>query len=693
MLSLKHPDCLHKSSSMNVFFLKKTGFTICALLIVLFVQAQTQAVIDSLKGELASAKNDTNKVKLLNQICLQLSYNDPKEAIHYGQTAYALSEKLHWKRGMAEATRYIAAMMVDAANEDSTLFYLQRSYDLYKDLNDTDGMIANIYNTGAFQQHTSRYSEAMESFFKGIDLAGKSGNNALLAKGNSLAGTVLVQQKDFEKARRYSLKALDVFRKLNQVDGQLECLEMIGYGYMMENKLKEAKPWLMEALQLAEATHNDLARAKIYTQLVTYSEYANEPANRLQYLQQAQAIWDKIGPSSIYSIANIANIGSLYLDLYLQPALLAKMPDSVKSNKAHFLLIAETQVQKAIELSEKEKNPDLLSQLHRLNAQVLETEGKYKGALDNFKQYVQIHDSMFSQENKNKIAAIEVNKELQLKDKTIALNKARNRQIWLYAALSLALVIMASVYFINRYRISQLNLRNALLQREAEQTQKDLVYQNQLTQSELKAIRAQMNPHFFFNVLNSIESYIIENEARTASRLLQKFASLCRLILENSTQPLVNAEREWKALQLYAELEAERFSHQFSYTFEKHEQVWLSKILIPPMMVQPLLENAIHHGLRHAPGTGRYLKVSVRRSGETLIFVIEDNGIGLAAASKREEGLPGKEKSMGLSMIKERIHIINHSLGKEMATFSLCEKTEAGQGVIATLVLPAFGVE
>jgi anti-sigma regulatory factor (Ser/Thr protein kinase) len=674
-----------------MFFLKKIIFTLCSLLVALLLQAQSQKVIDSLQRRLAGAKEDTNKVKLLNELSLQLSYNDPKAAAKYAQTAYTLSDKLHWKRGMAEATRYIAAMKVDAANEDSALFYVQRSYGLYEELNDTAGMIVNIYNKGAFQQHTSHYSGAMEAFFKGIDLAGKTGNNALLAKGNSLVSTVLVQQKDFEKARQYSLKALDVFRKINQVEGELECLEMIGYGYMMENKLTEARPYFMEALQLAEATHNDLARAKIYTQLVNYSEFANEPSRRLAYLQQSQAIWDKIGPSSIYSIANIANIGSLYLDLYLQPALLARMPDSVKNNKKHFLQIAETQVQKAIQLSEKENNPDLLLQLHRLNAQVLEAEGKYKGALENFKQYVQIHDSMFSQESKNKIASIEVNKELQLKDKTIALNKARNRQIWLYVALSFAGLIILSVYFINRARVRQLNLRNELQRREAEQTQKNLVYQNQLTQSELKAIRAQMNPHFFFNVLNSIESYILENDAATASRLLQKFASLCRLILENSTQPLVNAEREWKALQLYTELEAERFSHQFSYAFEKHEQVRLSKILIPPMMVQPLLENAIHHGLRHAEGTGRYLKVSVSQFGETMIFVIKDNGIGLAAASKREEDFPGKEKSLGLSMINERINSINHSLEKEIASFSLSEKTEAGEcEVIATLVLPVF---
>ncbi|MBS1660150.1 MAG: tetratricopeptide repeat protein, partial [Bacteroidetes bacterium] len=306
---------------------RRIGVTIWVLGICLFSRAQTVA-------------EDTNRVKQLNRICLQLSYSDPGAARMYGHTAYALSEKLGWKRGMAEATRYIAAIMVDAASEDSALFYLKRSYDLYKGLGDTEGMIASIYNEGVFQQHTSHYSEAMESFFKGIDLADKSGNGVMVAKGNSLAATVLVQQKDFEKARQYSLRALDMFRKAGQIDGVLECLEMIGYGYMMGNKLKESRPYFLEALRLADSVHNDLVRAKIYTQLVTYSEYSNEPEERLGYLQKAQAIWDKIGPASMYSIANIANIGSLYLDLYQQPALLMRMSDSIKNNRANFLSIA-----------------------------------------------------------------------------------------------------------------------------------------------------------------------------------------------------------------------------------------------------------------------------------------------------------------------------------------------------------------
>lgn len=657
-----------------------------AVPVLLFSQNLGGQAIDSIRQLLSTAKEDTNKAKLLNKMCLRLSYTDPASATGYGYMAYALSEKQNWKKGMAEATRYIAAMMVDAANEDSALYYLDRSYNLYKDLNDMEGMIANIYNRGAFLQHTSHYSEAMTSFFEGIDLAEKSKNKVLLAKGYSLAATVLVQQKDFDKARQYSLKALSVFKELNQTDGELECLEMIGYGYMMDNKLKEAKLYFMRALSVADSVHNDLVKAKIYTQLVTYSEYSRRPADRLDYLQKAQAIWNNIGPSSLYSIANIANIGSLYLDLYTQPTLLQQMPDSVKKDKPRFLEIAATQVQKAIVLSKTEKNPDLLSQLYQLNAQILEVKQDYKGALANFKSFVNLRDSTFSQENKNKIAAIEVGKELQLKDKTIALKKAENRQLWLYAVLLLTLVVMISAYFINRYRLKQLRLKNIVQQREALQKERELLFHNQLMLSELKTVRAQMNPHFIFNVLNSIESYILEQDARMASRLLQKFASLCRLILENSAEAAVRIDREWLALQLYTELEAVRFDQQFKYVFYKDEKI-TPATLLSPMMVQPLIENAIHHGLRNSEKKDLFLRVTVEMVGNTLKFTVTDNGVGPGHIVNYIEENTVKQKSFGLKMIRERIAVINRSTGKNEARFVL---SRDGDVTNAMLILPVF---
>ncbi|RZK47393.1 MAG: hypothetical protein EOO87_22030, partial [Pedobacter sp.] len=179
--------------------------------------------------------------------------------------------------------------------------------------------------------------------------------------------------------------------------------------------------------------------------------------------------------------------------------------------------------------------------------------------------------------------------------------RQRNFIILLVGAIILGLLLVAF------YSNKQLRLKNKLQQQEATQNELQLTYQYKLSESELKAIRSQMNPHFIFNVLNSIESYIMDNEKAIASRLIQKFAGLSRLILENSTKSLVTADREWKALKLYTELEAMRYSDSFTYSFNVDENLQLQHILLPPMLIQPLIENAILHGLIVEPKPDAHL--------------------------------------------------------------------------------------
>ena len=251
--------------------------------------------------------------------------------------------------------------------------------------------------------------------------------------------------------------------------------------------------------------------------------------------------------------------------------------------------------------------------------------------------------------------------------------------------------------------MNQLRLKNEIQLQQASQKQRELTMQNQLTASRLKAIRAQMNPHFFFNVLNSIESYIMESKPDIASSLLQKFAVLCRLILENSDQRLASVQREWQALRLYTELEAERFSHEFAFEFIKPVDLDLSRFVMPSMMIQPLIENAIHHGLRHCIKPGLRLLVLMEYFNTTLKITVEDNGIGLVNFKTDPVRQEGKLRSLGITMIRERIAIINEASHGDIASLEIINKgnaryktgnaTENGSGVRAVLILPVFAAE
>ncbi|RYD96406.1 MAG: hypothetical protein EOP54_13830, partial [Sphingobacteriales bacterium] len=215
------------------------------------------------------------------------------------------------------------------------------------------------------------------------------------------------------------------------------------------------------------------------------------------------------------------------------------------------------------------------------------------------------------------------------------------------------------------------------------------LFKQKLSESELKAIRAQMNPHFIFNVLNSIESYVMDNEKRKASRLIQKFAALSRLILENSTKALVSGDKEWKALMLYTELEAMRYDDAFSYTFTVDEAIQLRTLLLPPMLIQPLIENAILHGLIIEPKAGAYLAVALQKREDGFCITVEDNGIGIGNIAKSRGTSSVKELSLGLASIKERIEMINHQQPGRKASFTIRPGID-GRGTIATICLPFF---
>jgi LytS/YehU family sensor histidine kinase len=170
-----------------------------------------------------------------------------------------------------------------------------------------------------------------------------------------------------------------------------------------------------------------------------------------------------------------------------------------------------------------------------------------------------------------------------------------------------------------------------------------------------------MNPHFLFNCLNSINSFIIKNEQEKASEYLSKFSKLIRRVLNNSKSSKVTLANELEALELYIELEALRFNEKFNYKITVDSDIETDYIEIPPLIIQPYVENSIWHGLMHKTnGTGT-LRINIRKEDEVLVCIIEDNGIGREAAKQLKSKTAVKRKSYGMNITKERLQYINHS--------------------------------
>ena len=180
----------------------------------------------------------------------------------------------------------------------------------------------------------------------------------------------------------------------------------------------------------------------------------------------------------------------------------------------------------------------------------------------------------------------------------------------------------------------------------------------------MQALRAQMNPHFIFNSLNSINRFILQNNRLQASEYLTKFSKLVRMILQNSQASLITLESELEALGLYLEMEALRFNYHFDYKISVPKDLDIEVLKVPPLILQPYVENAIWHGLMHKEEKGQ-LDIEVSQEGDHLYFKVTDNGIGRKKASELASKSATKHKSMGLRITANRIAMMQHSNGEE----------------------------
>ena len=199
---------------------------------------------------------------------------------------------------------------------------------------------------------------------------------------------------------------------------------------------------------------------------------------------------------------------------------------------------------------------------------------------------------------------------------------------------------------------------------QARERERERVASQRLLRMEMSALRAQMNPHFLFNGLNSIKLFVIRNQAREASDYLTRFSRLIRLILENSAEPMVRLSADLHALRLYVELESLRFEGRFDFRFDVGEGIDPNHVLIPPNLLQPYVENAIWHGLLHRSGPGGFLEVAVRKpQPRTVLVTIRDNGVGRDAARLRRSRSATRHKGLGMRITRDRLDLLGVAYG------------------------------
>lgn len=228
------------------------------------------------------------------------------------------------------------------------------------------------------------------------------------------------------------------------------------------------------------------------------------------------------------------------------------------------------------------------------------------------------------------------------------------------------LIIAVGLLVIRQYRLNARRKISEMNQRMSEITQANL--------------RQQMNPHFIFNTLNSIQYYMYQHDKVATNNYLTKFSSLIRKILENSQHTSILIKDEMEALQLYLELEKLRFKDKFSYEIDVDEEIDILQNKIPTMLIQPYVENAICHGLVNKEDSGE-LKIALSLEYDYISCVIEDNGIGREAATEIRKSKEFNHNSLGTRITESRLDLVNALYGTSLKVIYSDLKNDAGEAI------------
>ena len=254
-------------------------------------------------------------------------------------------------------------------------------------------------------------------------------------------------------------------------------------------------------------------------------------------------------------------------------------------------------------------------------------------------------------------------------------------QTWWFRIIGI-LIIVFGTYSLYRFRVKQ--------ERKKQRLKSD--YEKKLANVEMSALLAQMNPHFLFNSLNSIDSYIIRNESKKASEYLNNFARLMRLILQNSRSNYISLKDELEALDLYLQMESLRFKNKFSYSISVDESIDSTATVIPPMLIQPYVENAIWHGLMHkSNGEEGKVEIQLTKNDDNLLCIVNDNGIGRRkAAELKAQKHNNHKRSMGMQITQDRIEIINklYNINASVHIWDVENEQGEAKGTKVELIIP-----
>ncbi|NOX48026.1 MAG: tetratricopeptide repeat protein [Chlorobi bacterium] len=654
--------------------MKKIQILLLFLTFALEVSAQL-STIDSLKNELANPGLSTDhKLELLKRLSQQDFPDGISKNIQYTEKLLALAKESNNYKYAGDALDFLISIHNQKGDFTKSVELATEAIKLANENNELSDVVYFSNQCGGANNNAANYYDALENYSYAQKLAHE--NKWFISESsilNNMGGIYYILGDEIQ-AMDYFIQSLNIKEALketkhlagalinvggiyNILGDHLEGLEFLKRGYenAIENKdayfqakalisigdtyinletYDDAMRQYDKALRITDTIGEDQMKANILGKIGATYLQKDMKDEALKYYQKSLDFSDSIQYQYGISVA-AQEIGALYTEQKKYKTALG------------FLLRAES-VSREINA-----NTNLLDDYKSLS-NIYKKLGQPEKALDYFTKYATFKDSLIKLENHEKFSAIKTLYELDKKQSELDHLKLENEITGLEAKQSkyllmgsiglIAVIILVVILIFRQHKVRGLQKTIHL---------------------EQKLLRSQINPHFIFNALTAVQRFIFEKSTMMASDYLGSFSRLIRFILNSSTVDKIALSEEIGFLKNYLELQAIRFDNKFDFEIKIDKNIESESTFIPPMLVQPIIENAVEHGIRHLEGNG-HIKIIYKRTNNLLNVSIEDNGIGRKKSAEINAGKTKKDKSLSTSITNERLLHLNKGFGENI---------------------------
>jgi hypothetical protein len=488
-------------------------------------------------------------------------------------------------------------------------------------------------------------------------------SNSDQQKLNRVKARLFVKQNKFTEANAILQPMLSETTSSGDTKGLAETQLALGDLYLAQNNRIQAEQLYLDSKQTAESSGNREGLIQANAALaIVYG--LNNDLNRELSMRNANIAFNQ--ESNNYQAISDDNykIGNAYLN-----------NDRLEEAENYYGKLIEPALTNTVEIPEPEESEQRmqLTPLQYRSSQLQQGSNAFRQlaesyfkkndlqkALDNFKKYTQIQDSIKDihkkemdeaialsntiGKNEERLSLLEKERilsnrsmEILQMDKTLQQEQLFNRNLVIGVLMFFLVFLTGGGAYL---------IRSTRARRKADKL------------LALQSLSGQMNPHFIFNALNSVNEYISQNDERSANRYLSEFSKLMRRVMDDSRHTFIPLQEEIEMLRIYLQLEHSRFKNIFEYNLDIPELNEFSDFEIPPMIIQPYIENAIWHGLRYRNGGG-LLNIRIDAEGNALKIIIEDNGIGMKKSKELKTKNQKKQNSLGMKNIQTRVELMN----------------------------------